>query len=65
MKRQSEIRDLLSANQIDYKYRMMTHNSQRGRSGSIGINLEEAVEYKFYVHKMDYERAIYLVQSIK
>lgn len=63
MKRQSDIRNILSDNHIDYVVK--TTNIQRasgvggGRShiGSIGINQDYLCEYKIFVHKNDYGKA--------
>ncbi len=68
MKRQSEIRDILSQNKIDYIIK--TKNLQasplwgntRGRVGTFGIHHEYSYEYKIYVHKKDFEKALFLIQ---
>ena len=33
---------------------------ERGRTGSLGVNPEYAYQYRIYVHKSDYARAISL-----
>lgn len=68
MKRQSEIRDILSQNKIDYIIK--TKNLQasplwgntRERVGTFGINHGYSYEYKIYVHKKDFEKALFLIQ---
>ena len=60
MKEQAEIRDFLAANNIRYYikvYDLFSHGSSRGRTVSLGINMDAAYEYMIYVHKDDYETA--------
>jgi len=60
MKEQAEIRDLLVANNIRYYtkvYNRFSHGSSRGRTGSLGVNMDAAYEYTIYVHKDYYETA--------
>lgn len=64
MKRQSEIRDILSQNQIDYKVKVINLNapsffSQKGRNTATNTSYE----YIFYVHKMDYDKANYVIHK--
>lgn len=69
MKRQSDIRNILCDNHIDYVVK--TTNLQRasgvgsGRSlaGSFGINQDYSCEYKIFVHKNDYGKAENLIKS--
>ena len=71
MKRQSEVRDLLSQNHIDYKVTITNlqsaplFGSARGRVGSFGSNPDYSYEYKIYVHKKDFEQAAYLLQKLR
>lgn len=68
MKCQAEVRNILSANGIDYKVRTIdlqsasVIGSSRGRTGSYGINQNNSYEYKIYVHKKDYENALKLIK---
>lgn len=70
LKRQAEIRELLSDNFIDYDLKVTNVGSasfmgpSRGR-GVPGINQQTQYEYKFYVHKEDYEKAYYLLTHEK
>jgi hypothetical protein len=63
MKKQSEIRNILSANKIEHITRVVNRNSPspfsggRGRTGTFGQNPELSNEYIFYVRKDDYEYA--------
>ena len=68
MKRQSDIRNVLTNNNINYMIK--TTNLQnapvvganRGRTGSFGINQDYSYEYKIFVHKNDYDRAKLLIR---
>lgn len=67
MKRQSEIRALLSKNGIGYSLKTrgqddsLTRSDVRARTGSAGIDLEHMYMYTFYVHKDDYEKAQHVI----
>ena len=66
--RQSNIRDVLSANRIDYKIKVTNlqspslFESKRGRFGSFGINQNYSYEYKIYVNRKDYDYAFNLIR---
>lgn len=69
MKRQGEIREMLSQNSIDYKVKVIDRKSPspmgggvRARTGSFGEKAELMYEYVFYVRKGEYERARGLTQ---
>lgn len=65
MKRQAEVRDILSQNGIAYAVKttnLHAAGNMRGRTGSFGINPDYSYEYKIYVHKNDFERAAYLIK---
>ena len=61
MKHQSNVRELLSANGIDYKIKVTNHQngaiigSSIARGVSLGTNQNCVYEYKIYVHKKDYD----------
>lgn len=67
---QSRVREILSANGIDYTIKVINlqsssaFESKRGRFGSFGINQNYSYEYKIYVHKKDYEYACYLIKDV-
>ncbi len=68
MKEQSEIRDALSKNNIDYKIRTINRmapsplsSGQRGRVGSFGQNMDLNYEYIFYVQKKEYDHAKFVI----
>lgn len=69
MSRQSEVRTILSNNSIDYTVK--TTNLQNssavggrtGRTGNFGINQDYSYEYKIYVHKKDYDKAVALIRK--
>ncbi len=68
MKEQSNIREILTNNSIDYKLRTINRMSSspissgtRSRTGSFGQNSDLNYEYIFYVHKNDFDKAIQLI----
>lgn len=68
MDRQSEVRNILSQNGIDYTVKTTNLEAapmignRRGVVGSFGINQDYSYEYKIYVHKKDFEKATYLIR---
>ena len=68
MNRQAEVRDILSQNGIDYTVKTTNPETapilgdRRARTGSFGINPDYSYEYKIYVHKKDYEKAVSLIK---
>ena len=58
--------DILRANCIDYRLKTTntTSSAMGGRRGgnTFGVNMDYAYEYKIYVHKNDYDRALHLIQ---
>lgn len=64
----SEMREVLTANGIQYEYRLVNHNgagvfaSNRARFGTFGENIEYATLYYLYVHKRDYDKTCFLFQ---
>lgn len=67
MKRQSEIREILSANNIEYVVKTTNLQSatvvgsQRAYTGNYGINQDYSYEYKIYVRKKDFDKAVCLI----
>ena len=67
--RQSNIRDVLAANNIDYTIKVTNLQSasaiwsSRARIGSYEINPDFSYEYKIYVHKKDYDFALKLIMQ--
>ena len=65
---QSRVREILSANGIDYTIKVTNlqnpsiFENKRGRFGSFGINQDYSYEYKIYVHKKDYDFALKLIR---
>lgn len=63
MQKQSELRQILNDNNIDYRLKTINRNSpsalndSRARTGTLGQDLNIAYEYIFYVHKSDYDLA--------
>ena len=68
MKRQSDVRDILSANGVKYAVKVTNRQnaavlgSSRARTGSFGTNTNLSYEYKIYVHKKDYDNAMRLIR---
>lgn len=68
MNQQSNVRNILSANGIDYVTKVKNPQSpsvfenKRGRYGSFGINQNYSYEYKIYVHRKDYDYALSLIR---
>ena len=67
MKRQSDVRDLLAQNSINYAVKTISRqsptvpDSSPHAPGSFGIDLSRAYEYRIYVRKSDYEKAKSLI----
>lgn len=68
MKEQSDIRQSLSMENIDYYIKTINRvsasgfsSSMRSRIGSFGQNMDLNYEYIFYVHRKDYERAKFII----
>ena len=59
--------DILRANGIDYRLKTTntTASTMGGRRGgnTFGVNMDYAYEYKIYVHKNDYDRALHLIHK--
>lgn len=72
MGEQSEIRDILAQNMIDYDIKTLNRKSpsplaagSRARTGTFGEKLDLEYEYTIYVKKDDYEEAAYLIKDVK
>lgn len=69
MEHQSEIRKLLEANQIRYKYKVINRNSpspfssSRVRTGSLGQNIQMTYEYIIWVCRQDWDKAKNIVEG--
>lgn len=64
MDTQAKVRDVLAANHIEYSIKTKSHqSSNRGRKGTAFINTDYSYEYKIYVRREDYERAVMLIQK--
>lgn len=68
LKKQADVRGILSANNIPYVTKTtnllnsQAVGSHRGKVGSLGINQDYCYEYKIYVHKKDYDKALSLIR---
>lgn len=70
LKRFNEARNILSANGINYEYRLVDQNSpslfgasRRARTGTFGENVDVSKTYYIYVHKKDYNIAYKLLRK--
>lgn len=67
MKHQRNVRDILSANGINYTVKATNRQnaavvgSNRAGTGSFGVNPDLSYAYKIYVHKKDYDNAMRLI----
>lgn len=71
MKKQSEIRDALYNNNIDYQIKTVDRMSpspfssgSRGRVGTFGQNMNINYEYIIYVRKTDYDNAKFIINKL-
>ena len=69
MNKQSEVRTILQNHKIEYNVKVKNLLSptpvsagSRAHAGSLGVDLSKSYEYKIYVKKSDYERAISLMK---
>ena len=69
MQKQSEVRTILRNHKIKYDVKVKNllspspmHAGSRTHAGSYGIDLTKSYEYKIYVKKADYERALELIR---
>ena len=69
MNKQSEVRTILQNHKIEYHVKVKNLLSptpvsvgSRAHAGSLGVDLSKSYEYKIYVKKSDYERAISLMK---
>lgn len=68
MKRQGEVRLILQNHNIPYSVKVKNLQSPsplcantRTHTGTLGMDLMKSYEYKIYVKKVDYEKAIMLI----
>lgn len=69
MTKQNEVRTILRDNKIKYDVKVKNllspsplHVGVRSHAGSLGIDLTKSYEYKIYVRKADYDRALELIR---
>ncbi len=67
--KQADVRGILSTNNIPYVIKTTNLQSSpivgshRGRLGNFGINQDYSYEYKIYVTKRDFDKALYLIHN--
>ncbi len=65
--KQADVRTILSSNGIPYVIKTtnlqsaQSVGSRRGQFGSFGVNQAFSYEYKIFVHKNDYDKAVSLL----
>lgn len=65
----NRIKDILSRESINYDFRTVNRNTSagfdtsRGRIGSMGENMKYSYEYYIYIHKKDYDEAVFLINN--
>ena len=69
MNKQIEVRSILQNHKIEYHVKVKNllsptpvSDDSRAHAGSLGVDLSKSYEYKIYVKKSDYERAISLMK---
>ena len=69
MKKQSDVRTILQNHKIEYNVKVKNllspsplSTNGRTRIGSQGIDITKSYEYKIYVKKADYERAVKIIR---
>ena len=68
MNRQAEVRNILSQNGIDYTVKTTNLQtapllgSRMGRTNRYTYRTDNSYEYKIYVHKKDFEKAVFLIK---
>lgn len=72
MKKQSDVRTILQNHKIEYSVKVKNllspspiSSGDRGHRAMPGIDLNKAYEYKIYVKKEDYEKALELMNRIQ
>ncbi|MBR3600968.1 MAG: hypothetical protein IKL49_01380 [Lachnospiraceae bacterium] len=72
MKKQSEVRTILKNSDIEYKVKVKNilsptplNSGSRAHMGNVGIDLSKVYEYKIYAKASDYEKALYLRNTIR
>ena len=56
------IKNILSDNRIEYSVKCTNRQFwNRSRTGSFGLNSEYLYDYKIYVKREDYKKALYLI----
>lgn len=70
LNRFNEARNILSANGIDYEYRVVDETSpslfgasRRARTGTFGEHIDSSKTYYIYVHKKDYKHSNNLLRK--
>jgi hypothetical protein len=62
----NEVRQILAANKIEYKHRLVNNDngSRRARTSIFGENMEYSITYYIYLHKKDYDNACAVLRNL-
>ncbi|MBQ2880523.1 MAG: hypothetical protein IJE27_07495 [Anaerotignum sp.] len=61
MKQQAKVRNILQSNGIKYTFKVTDRYGSNPSGSALRTKRDESCEYKIYVHKDDYEEAMYLI----
>lgn len=61
----SELRDVLALKGVKNDYRLVNYNCRRSGHPANRINNDRSIQYYLYVHKKDYDQAMYLTSNRK
>lgn len=59
----SELRDCLNTKGISYDYKLINGSNNRTRFGSLGLNPKFKTMYYLYVHRKDYDQAMFITSN--
>lgn len=62
---QQAICDCLQQHSIEYQYKIIDRNNYPNEIVTKAAYENKEVNYRFYVHKKDYERALHVIKDIK
>lgn len=63
MEKEAKIRNLLSAHNIDYSISTLGNMMQNMTPSRVGIRVDVPTEYRIFVKKKDYEKAVHLLNE--
>lgn len=63
LEKQAKIRNLLSAHNIDYAISTLGNMIRNTTPSNLDIRIDAPTEYKIYVKKKDYEKAVHILNE--